>query len=66
MPFTKDDLEKYKDMMQRIANEDIIAKSVVLYSELDTWIRHKGFNDEVIDRMDKRIEAEEKGIRVIK
>lgn len=64
--FTKEELEQYKGMMQQIANEDVIPKSVVLYAELDQWLQHKSFTNEVIDKMDKRIEAEEKGIRVIK
>lgn len=65
LTFTKEEFEQYKEMMDRIRSEKDISKTPALYAELDKWLQHKGFTDEVIDKMDKRI-AEEKGIRVVK
>jgi hypothetical protein len=64
--FTKEDFVQYKEMIQRIKKETDTSKTPKLFAELDRWLKHKGFTDEIIDKMDKRIEAEEKGIRVIK
>jgi hypothetical protein len=64
--FTTEELEQYKDMMRRIKKETDTNKTPKLFGELDKWLQHKGFTDEIIDRMDKRIKAEEKGFRVVK
>jgi len=64
--FTKEEFEQYKDMMQRIKKETDTSKTPKLFAELDKWLQHKGFTDEIIDKMDRRIGAEEKGIRIIK
>jgi hypothetical protein len=64
--FTKEEFEQYKDMMQRIKKETDTTKTPSLFAEMDKWLQHKGFTDVIIDKMDKRIKAEEKGFRVVK
>ena len=68
--FTNEELEQYKDMMQRIKKETDTSKTPKLFAELDTWLQQRGFDDRIIDKMDKKIKmldaAEGKGIRVVK
>jgi hypothetical protein len=68
--FTKEEFEMYRNMVTRIKSEKDASKTPALFAELDKWIQYKGFDDRIIDQMERKIklanEAEKRGIRVIK